>query len=80
MKLKQFEHCYAYTFLLTFENGEVKEVDLCNLIGHHVAPEALSSARIDPEWGCLEFNDGQVDIDPKTLYRFATADHIQAVA
>jgi hypothetical protein len=27
--------------------------------------------RIDPDWCCLEFNHGQVDIEPQSLYRFA---------
>ncbi|MDP3333068.1 MAG: hypothetical protein Q8Q40_01985 [Methylococcaceae bacterium] len=47
MKLKHFEHCNVYRFLLTFENGEVKEADLADLIGHHVSLEALNTARID---------------------------------
>jgi hypothetical protein len=33
--------------------------------------ETPNSHRIDPDWGCLEFNHGQVDIEPQTLYRFA---------
>lgn len=80
MKLKDFEHCDAYRFLLTFENGEVKEADLFDLIGHYVSLDALNTARIDPEWGCLEFNGGSVDIEPNTLYRFVTADHYKEVA
>ena len=80
MKLKHFEHYDAYRFLLTFENGEVKEADLMDLIGHHVSLDALNTARIDPEWGCLEFDGGRVDIEPKTLYRFATAKHYKDVA
>jgi hypothetical protein len=80
MKLKHFEHLYAYRFLLTFENGEPKETDLFALIGHYVSLDALNTARINPEWGCLEFNGGKVDIEPKTLYQFATANHYQEVA
>ena len=80
MKLKHFKHQDAYCFLLTFENGETKETDLSDLIGHFVAPDALNSARIDIEWGCLEFNEGKVDIEPKTLYEFATANHYKEVA
>ncbi|SJM91182.1 DUF2442 domain-containing protein [Crenothrix polyspora] len=71
MKLKQFQHLDAYFFLLTFENDDIKEADLAALIGHYVALNELSTARIDSEWGCLEFNDGNVDIAPKTLYQFA---------
>lgn len=73
MKLKNIEHCQGYRFALIFANGVVKEVDLQELIGQHVPLEALDTARIDPEWGCLEFKEGSVDIDPKTLYRYATA-------
>jgi len=80
MKIKQLEHLDAYRFLLTFENGVVKETDLMDLIGHHVSLDGLNTARIDPEWGCLEFNGGQVDIEPKSLYQFATAEHYKAVA
>jgi hypothetical protein len=50
------------------------------LVGQHVSHDALNTPRIDPEWGCLEFNDGQVDVEPKTLYRFATAEHYKEVA
>ena len=80
MKLKHFEHYDAYRFLLKFENGTVKETDLAELIGHHVTLDALNTARIDPEWGCLEFNGGRVDIEPKTLYQYATANHYKEVA
>lgn len=73
MKLNRFEHLEGYRFMLTFENGEIKQADLQELIGVYVAPDALSTARINPEWECLEFNDGMVDIEPKTLYRYATA-------
>ena len=45
MKLKHFKHQDAYCFLLTFENGEAKETDLFDLIGHYVAPDALNSAK-----------------------------------
>lgn len=37
MKLKQFQYLDAYRFLLTFENGNIKEVDLADLIGHYVS-------------------------------------------
>lgn len=79
MKLKNIEHCQGYRFALTFANGVVKEVDLQELIGQHVPLEALDTARIDPEWGCLEFKAGAVDIEPKTLYRYVcTQDSRQA--
>ena len=74
MKLKHFEHIDAYRYSLMFENGEHREVDLIDLIGKHVSLEQLNTAHSDPEWGCLEFNAGFVDIEPKTLYQFAMGD------
>jgi hypothetical protein len=71
MKLASIEHQRAYRFVLTFQNGEVMESDLRDLVGQHVSEQALSTSRIDPDWGCLEFLDGQVDIEPRTLYRYA---------
>jgi len=70
MKLKHFQYLENYYFMLAFANGETRTVDLTPLIGHYVAPEALQTATINAEWGCLEFNQGNVDIEPKTLYRF----------
>lgn len=80
MKLKHFERHAGYYFLLTFENGDVKEADLAELIARYVSLDALMTARIDPEWGCLEFNGGNVDIEPKTLYQFVTAVQHKEVA
>ncbi len=71
MKIRHFEHQNAYRFLLTFENGEIRDTDLLGLIGKHVAMDSLNTAHIDPDWGCLEFLNGQVDIEPNTLYRYA---------
>ena len=69
MKLLNFKQKEGYRFALTFENGETKETDLQTLIGNYVSLEFLNTARIDNEWGCLEFKDGAVDIEPKTLYK-----------
>jgi len=80
MKLKHIEHREAYRFLLVFENGETQETDLKDLIGGPVGLDALDTARIDSEWGCLEFNDGMVDIEPKTLYQYVTAKPYEAAA
>lgn len=74
MKLRHFEQREAYLFVLTFDNGEVKETDLQGLIGQHVPADALHNAHIDMEWGCLEFLNGRVDIEPKTLYRYANGE------
>jgi hypothetical protein len=71
MKLKSFQNT-GFEFVLTFADGETIRVDLQPLIEAHVSEEDLASARIDPDWGCLEFRNGAVDIDPTTLYRFAS--------
>ena len=70
MKLERFQLIQGYRFNLTFDNGQTFDVDLKNLIHRYVSVEDLSTARIDSEWGCLEFHDGKVDIEPKTLYRY----------
>jgi hypothetical protein len=71
MKLKSFTTQQDYVFTFTFENGETKETNLKELIGKYVSKNELNTARIDSEWGCLEFKNGCVDIEPKTLYTFA---------
>ena len=72
MKLIEFKHLKGYVFILTFENGETKETDLTNLLAKHVDETNLSTAQLNKDWGCLEFNGGAVDIEPKTLYQYAT--------
>ncbi|MDT8425292.1 MAG: DUF2442 domain-containing protein [Methyloprofundus sp.] len=71
MKLVKFRHLQAYWFTLFFANGESKDVDLESLIGTYVSLNELKTAQVNSEWGCLEFNEGHVDIEPKTLYRYA---------
>jgi hypothetical protein len=66
--------------LLTFETGEVVRANLKMLIGDYVDQSQLASARVDSDWGCLEFNHGQVDIDPKTLYQFVMTQKYQQAA
>ncbi|MEA3331953.1 MAG: DUF2442 domain-containing protein [Campylobacterota bacterium] len=68
MKLIKFNIIKNYIFDLYFEDDTMKRVDLSNLIKSKVSKEELSSAHIDSDWGCLEFKNGYVDIDPKTLY------------
>jgi len=80
MKLKHFEHKGGYRFLLVFENGETQETDLKELLVDHLSLDAVRTARIDADWGCLEFNDGIVDIEPKTLYQFVIAKRYEAAA
>ena len=70
MKLVEFKHLKGYFFILTFENGETKETDLTSLLAKHVDETNLSTAQLNKDWGCLEFNGGAVDIEPKTLYRY----------
>lgn len=72
MKLHAFKHQNDYVFALQFANQYYTEVDLAPLLQNYVEPSAIDTAQIDPEWGCLMFKDGMVDIEPKTLYRFAT--------
>jgi hypothetical protein len=77
MKLQAFEHKHDYVFDLHFSNQHCSEVDLAPLVQTYIEPSAIDTAAIDPEWGCLVFKAGMVDIEPKTLYRFATT-HSQA--
>jgi hypothetical protein len=60
-----------YVFQLTFEDGKKVESDLRSLLSEHIQPNDLRSANIDLEWGCLEFKDGMIDIEPQTLYNYA---------
>lgn len=76
MKLKKFEHLGNYLFALTFSDDEFLEADLSPLIAKHVNISEINSARIDPEWGCLEFKNGAVDIEPKTLYQWAESHNL----
>lgn len=76
MKLKQFEHRGNYVFALSFNNGEFMETDLSPLIENYVSISEVNSARIDPDWGCLEFKNGAVDIEPITLYQWAESHNL----
>ena len=68
MKLKKFTIEHDYVFDLYFEDGTHKILNLENLIKSKVSKDELKTAHIDKDWGCLEFKDGMVDINPKTLY------------
>ena len=74
MKLIQFSHKTAYIFTLIFDTDEKKEVDLKALISKYVSLKELKTAHLNAEWGCLEFKQGMVDIEPKTLYHYAFSD------
>jgi len=76
MKLRQFEQHRDYVFGLTFANGEFIEADLAPLLKDHVDATELASARIDQDWGCLEFKNGAVDIEPNTLYQWAESHNL----
>jgi hypothetical protein len=73
MKLKSFKHKAEYIFVLEFADLSRIEADLFPLLATTVEPSAIKTAQIDPEWGCLIFKEGMVDIEPKTLYKFALA-------
>ncbi len=78
MKLTNFIHQEDYRFTLFLKNGQSKEVDLKDLIEKHVSFNELETAQINAEWGCLEFNDSRVDIEPKTLYHYAYKNNEQS--
>lgn len=77
MKLKDFTHKNDYVFHLVFDDAKTVDVDLMPLLGGYVEPEALMTAQLDTEWGCLAFKDGMVDIEPKTLYQFSLSHNLQ---
>ncbi|MEI7695847.1 MAG: DUF2442 domain-containing protein [Chlorobium sp.] len=70
MKLKNFQN-NGFEFSLLFANGDNIIVNLRDLIGEYVSESDLSSAVIDSEWGCIEFCNGNIDIEPSTLYHYA---------
>ncbi|MBN2896606.1 MAG: DUF2442 domain-containing protein [Campylobacterales bacterium] len=72
MKLTDVQLLKGYTMVLVFENAERYETDLQPLLGSKITADEMQTARINNEWGCLEFLSGTVDIEPKTLYRFVT--------
>ena len=70
MKLLKFKNLGEYRFSLVFEADRFPNLDLKSLIGEKVGLGDLGTARIDEDWGCLEFKDGDIDIEPETLYSF----------
>jgi len=70
MKLKTFKLLDEYHFYLTFENSEKGEVDLKELLSSHISLDDIDTAFLNKDWGCLEFKEHTVDIEPKTLYKF----------
>ncbi len=72
MKLKTFRQKNGFEFVFEFENGERKEADIEQLVSKYLQPNELKSAKLNGEWGCLEFKDGAVDIEPRTLYKYCS--------
>ncbi len=70
MKLLNFTNLGGYHFSLEFDNDYFENADLKILIDKKVSLSELITAQIDKDWGCLEFNNGMTDIEPKTLYEF----------
>lgn len=70
MKLKAFEQKQGFEFMFIFENGEQKYSDIEELVAQYLKQDDLQTATINNEWGCLEFKDGAVDIEPNTLYKY----------
>jgi hypothetical protein len=70
MRLKFFEIKDKYLFSFDFEDGTHVDADIEKLIGSKVSKDELHTAHIDEEWGCLEFKNDMVDIEPNTLYNF----------
>jgi hypothetical protein len=70
MRLVKYENRGNYKFYFKFDNQESGEVDISNLIKKYVTKDELSTARIDKEWGCLEFKNSMVDIEPKHCINF----------
>lgn len=77
MKLKSFDKKHDYEFIFTFENGEQKQTYIKELVAKYLQPHELDTAKINKDWGCLEFKDCVVDIEPKTLYHYCTTHPIQ---
>ena len=70
MKLLKFENLGKYHFAFKFENDYFEDANLKKLIEKKVSLTELKTAKINKEWGCLEFNNGMIDIEPETLYKF----------
>jgi hypothetical protein len=76
MKLKTFKQKCGYEFIFIFENGEQKHSDIKGLVAQYLKPDELQTATINHEWGCLEFKNGTVDIEPHTLYKYCVAHNL----
>jgi hypothetical protein len=79
MKLINFKNYKNYIFDFTFENSTINKIDISTLIKNKVTLQELKTAHIDKDWGCLEFNNGMIDIEPKTLYNFCFKNNVESV-
>ncbi len=70
MRLSKFQNLNNYLFYFLFEDGFEIETNIKDVVAEKVDVILLNSARIDMDWGCLEFDNGQIDIEPKTLYQY----------
>jgi len=41
-----------------------------------ISKDEIKTAHIDKDWGCLEFKNGLVDIEPNTLYNLDVKNRI----
>ena len=57
MKLKKLINKGDFEFVLEFENHQLFEINLKELISEKIKKRELQTAKIDEEWGCLEFNE-----------------------
>ncbi len=70
MQLLKCENLGNYHFSLQFKEENFENINLKNLIASKIKQKALQTASVNSEWGCLEFENGLVDIEPKTLFEF----------
>ena len=71
MKLQNIQRLNNFIFKLEFINGEIMEVNLASLVKDKVNKIDPTTAKINADWQCLEFNNGSIDIEPKTLFEFS---------
>ncbi len=70
MKLTKIENLGNYYFNLGFDNNSLSKFNIKSLIENKISIDDLKTAQLNKEWDCLEFKDGIIDIEPKTLYNF----------
>lgn len=68
MKLFKCTHIEGYIFHLVFVNRVEGNINIEELLQGKVSESDLPNFSIDADWGCLEWNN--VEIEPKSLYRY----------